>query len=177
MAPPDDPDAALRAFRSYLLLLARLQIDPRLRGLLDPSDLVQQTLLRAHEKWDQCRGPAEAERAAWLRAILARELGEAHAEVRPAGGGAAAVAGGGPGRVVGAAGGLAVGRFPLAERPAPSVRSGCWPWPRRWRGCPRTSGLPWSCATSGSCPCRRSRPGWTAPPPPSPACSAGACRP
>jgi RNA polymerase sigma-70 factor (ECF subfamily) len=77
MAPPDDPDAALGAFRSYLLLLARLQIDPRLRGLLDPSDLVQQTLLRAHEKWDQCRGASQAERAAWLRAILARELGEA----------------------------------------------------------------------------------------------------
>jgi len=77
MASADDRDAALRAFRSYLLLLARLQIAPRLRGLLDPSDLVQQTLLRAHQKWGQCRATSDAERAAWLRAILATELGEA----------------------------------------------------------------------------------------------------
>ena len=66
MAPPDDRDAALRAFRSYLMLLARLQIDPRLQGLLDPSDLVQQTLLRAHQRWDQCRGATDAERAGAL---------------------------------------------------------------------------------------------------------------
>lgn len=77
MAASDDRDSALRAFRSYLLLLARLQIDPRMQSLLDPSDLVQQTLLRAHEKWDQCRAASDAERAAWLRAILASELREA----------------------------------------------------------------------------------------------------
>jgi RNA polymerase sigma-70 factor (ECF subfamily) len=77
MAPPDDRGEALIRFRSYLLLLARSHVDDRLRGLLDPSDLVQQTLLRAHEKWGQCRGTTDAERAAWLRAILATELAEA----------------------------------------------------------------------------------------------------
>jgi RNA polymerase sigma-70 factor (ECF subfamily) len=51
-------------------------MDDRLRGLLDPSDLVQQTMLRAHEKWGQFRGATDAERAAWLRAILATELAE-----------------------------------------------------------------------------------------------------
>src|SRR5262245_26944683 len=72
---PRGPD--LERFRSYLSLLARLQLDPQLCGLLDPSDLVQQTLLRAHRHWDQCRGTTDEQRAAWLRAILARALADA----------------------------------------------------------------------------------------------------
>src|SRR5262245_13285660 len=78
MAQPEEnrgPD--LEKFRTYLGLLARLQLDPRLRGVLDPSDLVQQTLLRAHRNRDQCRGTTDEQWAAWLRAILARELAEA----------------------------------------------------------------------------------------------------
>lgn len=61
-------------FREYLRLLARLHLDPRLRGQLDPSDVVQQTLLTAVAKGGQFRGTTEAERAAWLRTILAHHL-------------------------------------------------------------------------------------------------------
>jgi RNA polymerase sigma-70 factor, ECF subfamily len=75
--PADDRGPALEAFRAYLLLLARFQLDPRLQRLLDPSDVVQQTLLKAHRNWDQCRGSSDLQRAAWLRAILARELADA----------------------------------------------------------------------------------------------------
>jgi RNA polymerase sigma-70 factor (ECF subfamily) len=68
------PAAVLERHRSWLALLARLQVDGRFRGKFDPSDLVQQTLLEAVRAWPQFRGRTEAELAAWLRRILARVL-------------------------------------------------------------------------------------------------------
>src|SRR5437764_11316223 len=64
----------LESYRDYLRLLARLHLDARLRGKLDPSDVVQETLLKAHEKLDQFRGSTDAELAGWLRQILANQL-------------------------------------------------------------------------------------------------------
>jgi RNA polymerase sigma-70 factor (ECF subfamily) len=64
-------------FRSYLRLLARLQLPQRLAPKLDASDIVQQTLLQAHRARQEFRGRAPAEMAAWLRQILAHNLAHA----------------------------------------------------------------------------------------------------
>src|SRR5262245_20686765 len=68
----------LARFRTYLQFLARLAWNRRLQAKLDPSDIVQQTLLLAHQRLDQIQGQTDAEVAAWLRQILANVLAEQH---------------------------------------------------------------------------------------------------
>src|SRR5215831_16570781 len=73
----DRPIQELEHFRGYLRLLAGLRVGARYRAKLDPSDLVQQALLRAHQAATDFRGTTPAEMAAWLRTILARTLADA----------------------------------------------------------------------------------------------------
>lgn len=55
-AMPDDAQPPLEQYRSYLLLLARMQLDRRWQARIDPSDIVQQTMLEAHAKGGSSRG-------------------------------------------------------------------------------------------------------------------------
>lgn len=71
-----DPSQALEPFRSYLGVLARVHLDPRLRGKLDPVDVVQQTLLHAYAAWPALNNSDRPVLLAWLRRILARTLAD-----------------------------------------------------------------------------------------------------
>jgi RNA polymerase sigma-70 factor, ECF subfamily len=80
----DTGERPLGDYRDYLRVLARLQLGARLRGKLDASDLVQQTILQAYAHRTQFRGATEAEWLGWLRAILANALAAAVREFETA---------------------------------------------------------------------------------------------
>src|SRR5262245_8577027 len=71
-------DWPLERYRSYLRVLAGLPVGRVLQGNLDASDVVQEALLKAHQKRTHFRGTTEAERLAWLRRILANTLADLH---------------------------------------------------------------------------------------------------
>jgi RNA polymerase sigma-70 factor (ECF subfamily) len=64
----------LQQYRNYLVVLASMQIEKRLQPRVSPSDVVQETMLRAHKNFGQFRGTTEPELLAWLRQILVNNL-------------------------------------------------------------------------------------------------------
>ena len=64
--------ALLELYRNYLRLVARSLISSALRVKLEPSDLVQETFLKAHREFTQFAGQSEPELVSWLRRILVR---------------------------------------------------------------------------------------------------------
>jgi RNA polymerase sigma-70 factor (ECF subfamily) len=66
--------ALLQLYRNYLLVLAATQLENRLQPRVSPSDVVQETMLRAHKNFAQFRGTTEPELLAWLRQILVNNL-------------------------------------------------------------------------------------------------------
>lgn len=66
--------ALLESYRSYLELLARVEIGRQLQKKLDTADLVQETFLEAHRNFSYFRGSETSEFAAWLRGIMAAKV-------------------------------------------------------------------------------------------------------
>ena len=66
----------LEGFRAYLQLLARLHLDPRLRGKVDLSGVVQQTLWEGHRALGPSPSPDDVQLAALLRRLLAHNLAD-----------------------------------------------------------------------------------------------------
>jgi RNA polymerase sigma-70 factor (ECF subfamily) len=64
-------------YREYLRLLARLRWPARWRAKLDPSDLVHDTLVRAHQHQGDFQNQPEPVRMAYLRRILATTMVDA----------------------------------------------------------------------------------------------------
>lgn len=62
--------------RDYLTVLAQMQITDQLRSKIDTSDVVHETLLKAHQSRDDFAGSSEAELLAWLRRIMANTIAE-----------------------------------------------------------------------------------------------------
>src|SRR5262245_12112938 len=62
--------ALLESYRNYLMLLASIRTDRKLRSKLGDSDLDQETLIQANRDFHQFCGTSEAELTGWLRAIM-----------------------------------------------------------------------------------------------------------
>jgi RNA polymerase sigma-70 factor (ECF subfamily) len=60
----------LELYRNYLTVLASTQLGRRLRRRMNPSDLVQETMLAAHRDFASFRGSSERDLLAWLRRVL-----------------------------------------------------------------------------------------------------------
>jgi RNA polymerase sigma-70 factor (ECF subfamily) len=74
-------DALLESYRGLLRLLARPVLDRFPAADADASDVAQETLVKAHRRFPQFRGGSEGEFVSWLKAILARNLGDARRRV------------------------------------------------------------------------------------------------
>lgn len=70
----------LDQFRPYLNVISQRMLNERIRGRLDPNDIVQVTFLEASRDFHAFRGESIDSLLAWLRNILRNNVQTAHQE-------------------------------------------------------------------------------------------------
>jgi RNA polymerase sigma-70 factor (ECF subfamily) len=70
-------ERSLERYRNYLHFLARVRLGRWLQGKMSASDVVQETLLKAHQHQGDFHGQTEEEWRAYLRRILANTVADA----------------------------------------------------------------------------------------------------
>lgn len=65
------------ACRPYLLLIANQELVPELQAKIGGSDIVQETLAHARQKFAQFRGTTQEELKAWVRDVLIKNMHDA----------------------------------------------------------------------------------------------------
>lgn len=69
---PEDLEQLLEGCRRYISLVSVALLDRRLQSKIGASDVVQDTMLEAHDCFDRFEGNTEEELFAWLTTILKR---------------------------------------------------------------------------------------------------------
>ena len=64
----------LELYRPYLIAVATARLDKRIRPKVAPSDVVQDTMVRAHYAFSDFSGTSDDDLKAWLRTILCNHL-------------------------------------------------------------------------------------------------------
>ncbi len=82
MTTSRDPSLNLERYRDYLRMLVETQTTPELRGSLDLSGIVQQTVWEAHREVVAGNSPEGDNPLPWLRKILAHNLADEIRRVR-----------------------------------------------------------------------------------------------
>lgn len=77
-------DRLFAAGRSFAAVIARVQLHRRLETKVDPSDLVQQSLLEAHRGFNDFQGQTPLDWLAWLKQIVTRNVLDADKHYRGA---------------------------------------------------------------------------------------------
>jgi len=67
----------------YLLLIANRELDEQLRAKVGPSDIVQETMLKAQHSFESFAGSSEGELRAWLRKILLNTVRDTARRYKP----------------------------------------------------------------------------------------------
>lgn len=86
---PDALGELCNLYRNYLRMVVRTGLGPKLRELVELSDVVQETLVEVVRQFPQFTGQTEAALVGWLRRLVSQklaDLGRYHSRVKRAAG-------------------------------------------------------------------------------------------